>query len=64
MTREELRSKLDTLALAREAAERELRLASERSERLSALEGDAEHLLEAYEERCVGASKPWQISPL
>jgi hypothetical protein len=48
MTKVELRSKLDTLALAREAAQRELRLASERSERLSAaLEGDAEHLLEA-----------------
>src|SRR5215211_1248979 len=45
MTKEELRSKLDTLARAREAAERELRLASERSERLSALENDAERLL-------------------
>jgi hypothetical protein len=55
MTKEELRSKLDTLALAREAAERELKLASERSERLSALESDAEHLLEAYEKRCVEA---------
>jgi site-specific DNA recombinase len=55
MTKEELRSKLDTLALAREAAERELRLASERSERLSALESDAEHLLQAYEKRCVEA---------
>ena len=53
MTKEELRSKLDTLALAREAAERKLRLASERSERLSDLERDAEHLLEAYEKRCV-----------
>jgi hypothetical protein len=53
MTKEELRSKLDTLARAREAAERELRLASERSERLSALERDVEHLLEAYEKRCV-----------
>jgi hypothetical protein len=52
MTKEELRSKLDTLALAREAAERELRLASERSERLSALESDTEHLLQAYEQRC------------
>ena len=47
MTKVELRSKLDTLALAREAAQRELRLASERAERLSALEGDGEHLLEA-----------------
>jgi site-specific DNA recombinase len=55
MSKEELRSKLDALALAREAAQRELRLASERSERLSALEGDAEHLLEAYEQRCVEA---------
>jgi site-specific DNA recombinase len=55
MTKEELRSKLNTLALAREAAERELRLASERSERLSALERDAEHLLEAYEKRCLEA---------
>jgi site-specific DNA recombinase len=55
MTKEELRSKLDTLALAREAAERELRLASERAERLSALESDAEHLLEAYEKRAVEA---------
>ena len=55
MTKEELRSKLDTLALAREAAERELKLASERSERLSALESDAEHLLESYEQRCVEA---------
>jgi hypothetical protein len=36
MTKVELRSKLDTLALAREAAQHELRLASERSERLSA----------------------------
>ena len=53
MTKEELSSKLDTLALAREAAERELKLASERSERLSALENDAERLLEAYEKRCV-----------
>jgi site-specific DNA recombinase len=53
MTKEELRSKQDTLELARETAERELRLASERSERLSALERDAEHLLEAYEKRCV-----------
>jgi hypothetical protein len=55
MTKEELRSKLDTLARAREAAERELRLASERSERLSALERDAEHLLEAYEKMCLEA---------
>jgi hypothetical protein len=55
MTKEELRSKLDTLALAREAAERELRLVSERSERLSALESDAEHLLGAYERRSVEA---------
>jgi site-specific DNA recombinase len=55
MTKEELRSKLDTLALAREAAERELKLASERSERLSALESDAEHFLESYEQRCVEA---------
>lgn len=55
MSKEELRSKLDALALAREAAQRELRLASERSERLSALEGDTEHLLEAYEQRCVEA---------
>jgi hypothetical protein len=43
------------LALAREAAERELKLASERSERLSALESDAEHFLESYEQRCVEA---------
>ena len=55
MTKEELRSKLDTLALARETVERELRLASERSERLSALERDAERLLEAYEKKCVEA---------
>jgi hypothetical protein len=55
MTREELRSKLDNLGRARETAERELRLVSERSERLSALERDAEHLLEAYEKRCVEA---------
>jgi hypothetical protein len=41
------------LELAREAAERELRRARERSERLSALERDAEDLLEVYEERCV-----------
>jgi hypothetical protein len=39
----------------RQAAERELRLASERSERLSALERDAEHLLAAYETSCVEA---------
>jgi site-specific DNA recombinase len=52
MTKEELRSELDTLELTREAAERELRLASERSERLSALERDAEALLEAYEKQC------------
>jgi hypothetical protein len=51
MTKEELRSKVDAWELACEAAEHELRLASERSERLSALEGDAEHLLAAYEER-------------
>jgi site-specific DNA recombinase len=55
MTKEELRTKLDALALAREAAERELRLARERSERRSALETDAAHLLEAYEKRCVEA---------
>jgi hypothetical protein len=55
MTKQELRSKLDTLELARETGERELRLVSERSERLSALERDAEHLLEAYEKRCVEA---------
>ena len=55
MTKEELRSKLDTLELAREAAERELRLSRERSERLSALEQDAEHRLEAYEKWCVEA---------
>lgn len=55
MTMEGLRSKLDTLELAREAAERELRLAHEHSERLSALERDAEHLLEAYEKRSVKA---------
>jgi hypothetical protein len=55
MTKEELRSKVDAWELAREAAEHELRPASERSERLSALEGDAEHLLAAYEERCVEA---------
>jgi hypothetical protein len=55
MTKLELRSKVDAWELAREAAEHELWLASERSERLSALEGDAEHLLEAYEERCVEA---------
>ncbi len=55
MTREELRSKLDNLELARETAERELWLVSERSERLSALERDAEDLLEVYEKRCVEA---------
>ena len=55
MTKEELRSKLDNLELAREAAKRELRLARERSERLSSLEQDAEGLLEVYEERCVEA---------
>ena len=55
MTREELRSKLDNLERAHETAERELRLVSERSERLSALERDAEDLLEVYEERCVEA---------
>jgi hypothetical protein len=55
MTREELRSKLDNLERARETAERELQRALERSERLSALEEDAEDLLEVYEERCVEA---------
>jgi hypothetical protein len=55
MTKEELRSKLDTLELARQTAERELQLACQRSERLSALEQDAEELLEVYEERCVEA---------
>jgi chromosome segregation ATPase len=55
MTREELRSKLDTMQLAREAAESELRRAYERSERLSALERDAEHLLDAYEKTSVEA---------
>jgi site-specific DNA recombinase len=55
MTKEELRSKLDTLELAREAAECELRLAHERSERLATLERDAEHLLKAYEKRCIKA---------
>ena len=34
MTRKELRLKVDNLELAREAAERELRLARERSEKL------------------------------
>jgi len=55
MTKEELRLKLDNLEQAREVAERELRLARERSERLSALKRDAEDLLEIYEERCVEA---------
>ena len=50
-----MRSKLDTLELARQAAEREIHLARQRSERLSALEQDAEELLEVYEERCVEA---------
>jgi uncharacterized protein with von Willebrand factor type A (vWA) domain len=36
MTKQELRSKLDNLEQARDTAERELRLARERSERLSA----------------------------
>ncbi len=51
----ELRSKLDTKELAREAVQRELRLARERSKRLTALEQDAEHNLEAYEKWCVEA---------
>jgi hypothetical protein len=55
MTKEELRSKLDTLEPAREEAERELRLAHERSERLSALEQDAQHRLETYKKWCVEA---------
>jgi hypothetical protein len=55
MTRKDLRSKLDTLELAREAAERELRLAGERSARLSVLERDTEYLLNAYEKRSVEA---------
>jgi hypothetical protein len=46
MTREELRSKLDNLERARETAEREPQRALEHSERLSALEEDAEDLLE------------------
>jgi hypothetical protein len=55
MTREELRSKLDTLEVARETAEGELQRALEHSERLSALEKDADDLLEIYEQRCVEA---------
>jgi hypothetical protein len=43
------------LGLAREAAERELKLARQRSERLSALKQDAEDLLEIYDKRCVEA---------
>jgi hypothetical protein len=61
MTKEELRSKLDNLELAREATERELRLTRERSERLSALERDAEDLLKAYEESCIEALE--KLSP-
>ena len=55
MTKDELRSKLDALQLARETAERELRIVRERSERLSTLERDAEHLLEAYDKKCIEA---------
>jgi len=40
---------------ARGSADRELRLARERSEGLSALESDAEHLPDAYEKRCFEA---------
>jgi hypothetical protein len=43
------------LGLAREAAERELKLARQCSERLSALKQDAEDLLEIYDKRCVEA---------
>ena len=46
MTKEELRSKLHNLELARETAERELQRVLEYSERLSALEEDDEDLLE------------------
>lgn len=53
MTREELRSKLEGLEQTREAIEHELALAIGRSERLDALERDAEALLEAYASVCV-----------
>jgi hypothetical protein len=43
------------LGLAREAAERELKLARQCSERLSALKQDAKDLLEIYDKRCVEA---------
>jgi site-specific DNA recombinase len=52
MTKEELRSKLQELELAREVAERELLLVESRAERFSALERDVEALLEDYEKVC------------
>ena len=55
MTKEELRSKLHNLELARETAERELQRVLEYSERLSALEEDDEDPLEVYKERRIEA---------
>src|SRR3712207_8733858 len=52
MTKEELRSKLQELELAREVAERELLLLESRSEKPSALERAVEVLLEDYEKVC------------
>ena len=52
MTKEELRSKLQELKVAREVAERELLLLESRADRFSALERDAEALLGDYEKVC------------
>ena len=58
MTKEELRAKLDNLELAREAAERELRLAREHSERLSS--GTPKT---SWRPMRRGVSRPWKSSP-
>jgi hypothetical protein len=57
MTKEELRSKLDNLEVARETAERELRLARERSERRS---GGTPKT--SWRPTRRGASRPWKTS--
>jgi hypothetical protein len=53
MTKAELRSRLEELELAREAAEHELRLLDDHRRKLSDLERDVEALLQDYERICV-----------
>ncbi len=52
MTKAELRSRLEELELARQAAEHELRLLDDRRRKLSDLERDVGALLQDYERTC------------